>query len=48
MEEEKKQKLERNVGMYSELVFECSVCKKIYKKPGICDICNVVLKPKGG
>lgn len=36
------------VGAYTQLVFACNVCKKVYKKPGMCPDCDVVLKPKGG
>jgi len=32
----------------AELVYACSVCKKVYKKPGMCVTCNVLLKSKGG
>jgi hypothetical protein len=35
------------VGPYTKLVFECAVCKKIYKDPGMCEACNVILKPRG-
>ncbi|MEM5802156.1 MAG: hypothetical protein QXQ18_02085 [Candidatus Aenigmatarchaeota archaeon] len=35
-------------GKYSQLIFECAICARIYNKPGICDICKVTLKPKGG
>ncbi|MBI2084839.1 MAG: hypothetical protein HYT70_04505 [Candidatus Aenigmarchaeota archaeon] len=36
------------VGAYTQLVFECTVCKKLYKKPGVCNQCDVILKAKGG
>ncbi len=36
------------VGRYTQLVFHCAVCKKLYKKPGGCSTCDEVLKPKGG
>lgn len=29
-------------------VFMCTMCKKIYKNPGMCNHCDAVLKPKGG
>ncbi|MBI1978714.1 MAG: hypothetical protein HYS62_01475 [Candidatus Aenigmarchaeota archaeon] len=35
-------------GKYTELIFACAVCKKVYKKPGICRTCDEMLKPKGG
>ncbi|MBI1972320.1 MAG: hypothetical protein HYS53_03395 [Candidatus Aenigmarchaeota archaeon] len=30
----------------TKLVFACQMCEKMYKKPGMCKGCNVVLKPK--
>ncbi len=30
------------------VVFMCTMCKKIYKDAGMCKHCDVVLKPKGG
>lgn len=36
------------VGKYTDLVFQCAVCKKTYKKPGMCTQCDIMLKPKGG
>lgn len=30
----------------TKLVFACRVCEKMYKKPGMCRSCDVVLKPK--
>ena len=44
----KKIEQEDIVGAYTQLLFECTVCKRAYKKPGICDQCDVVLKLKGG
>ncbi len=41
-------KSENYTGKYSPLEFECEVCFRVYKKPGICDVCKVILKPKGG
>ena len=43
-----KEKADDTVGAYTQLVFACSICKKVYKKPGMCNECEVVLKPKGG
>ncbi|MBI2547314.1 MAG: hypothetical protein HYW23_02600 [Candidatus Aenigmarchaeota archaeon] len=37
-----------SAGKYTRLVFECAVCKKVYKKPGVCKICDTILKPSGG
>ena len=36
------------VGKYTQLIFECTVCKKVYKKPGMCKTCDEMLKPRGG
>ena len=44
----KDEELEEVVGRYTQLVFECAVCKKVYKKPGACNACDEILKPKGG
>ena len=44
----KDEELEDVVGKYTQLVFECTVCKKVYKKPGICNTCDEILKAKGG
>jgi len=30
----------------TKLIFACQVCEKMYKKPGMCKSCDVVLKPK--
>lgn len=38
----------KDEGKYTELVFECQICRRIYKDPGMCSQCNVLLKPKGG
>ena len=35
-------------GKYTQLVFQCAVCKKVYKKGGVCNTCDELLKPKGG
>lgn len=40
--------MEEIIGKYTQLLFECSVCKKVYKKPGMCQQCDIVLKLKGG
>jgi hypothetical protein len=42
------EKEEEMVGKYTQLIFECTVCKKVYKKSGMCNTCDVTLKPKGG
>ena len=39
---------EELVGKYTQLIFECAVCKKVYKKSGICNTCDEILKAKGG
>jgi hypothetical protein len=39
---------EELVGKYTQLIFECTICKKVYKKPGMCSTCDAILKPKGG
>ena len=39
---------EELVGAYTRLLFECAICKRVYKKPGMCQQCDVVLKLKGG
>ncbi len=38
----------KHVGEKTQLIFECAVCKKVYKQPGMCAECQLVLKPKGG
>lgn len=36
------------VGKYTQLIFECAVCKRVYKKSGTCNVCDQILRPKGG
>ena len=47
-ENEKEEHEEDLAGKYTQLVFQCAVCKRVYKKPGMCNVCDEVLKPKGG
>jgi len=40
--------IEELVGKKTQLLFECAICKKIYKEPGMCQQCDLLLKIKGG
>lgn len=35
------------VGAGTQLEFACAVCNKLYKHPGMCKTCHVLLKPSG-
>ena len=32
--------------MVTKLIFECSICRRVFKDPGVCNKCDVVLKAK--
>ncbi len=31
-----------------EIAFECMICRKIFKDPGFCPECQLILKKRGG